>query len=81
MLRETGPVAAIFVGGMSGILTEYQMFRDMFPGRPTYALGRPGGAARMLAQKASSSLAGELLEGDIYPALLRRILADVVESL
>jgi hypothetical protein len=81
MLTETDPSAAIFIGGMDGITDEYLLFRAMFRNRPWYALGRPGGVARELAITDSARLRGRLLDGDVYPSLMRIIVADILESL
>lgn len=78
MLVDTSPAAGIFVGGMEGIRDEFLLFRDLFPTRPVYALGRPGGEARALASSSRSPIATELLDGDVYPALFRRVLEDLV---
>jgi hypothetical protein len=81
MLRETDPAAAIFIGGMDGISIEHDMFRELHPRRPVYALGPPGGEARSLAETADSPLNRELMTMDVYPAVLRRIVADISRSL
>jgi hypothetical protein len=80
MLSETDPAAAIFVGGMGGISDEFSMFREVFPDRPVYPVGRPGGEARVLANRTELRVPRQL-DGDVYPALFRRIVADIVESL
>jgi hypothetical protein len=84
MLRETKPVAAIFIGGMEGIHDEAATFRRICEGRPLYFIGAPGGAARELAQKepaeftAASGLSpSELLTARTYPALVQRIVLDI----
>lgn len=77
MLRDTDPIAAIFVGGMQGILDEHKLFTEMYPDRPTYALGRPGGEARTLADAAHGELAAELREGNVYATLFRHVIADL----
>lgn len=44
--------AAVFVGGMAGLFEEHQVFRKLHGEEATIvALGAPGGAARMLAEK------------------------------
>lgn len=79
MLTETEPIAAIFIGGMAGIPDEHQRFNDLRPGRPTYPLGYPGGAARDLAQASDSLLRDLLLDGTIYPAVGRHIVEDIAQ--
>jgi hypothetical protein len=81
MLHDTNPAAAVFIGGMDGIRTEFEHFVEMFPERPAYPLGGPGGEARHLAPLTSPSLATLLSSGDVYPAIFRRVLADLVARL
>lgn len=46
----TGPFeAAVFIGGMEGVLDEYQMFRHLHPFAKVLAISSPGGAAARLA--------------------------------
>ncbi len=77
MLSDTQPIAACFVGGMQGVDTEYRLFRDMFPERPTYPVGRPGGEARVLLHGHDARLTSRLATDDTYPALWRAVLRDV----
>ena len=81
MLEETQPVAACFVGGMEGIQTEYLLFRSMFPGRPTYPVGRPGGEALRLFGQEDFPLRERLLSDEVYPALWRAVVVNLVERM
>lgn len=81
MLTDEAPIAAVFVGGMAGIPDEHQLFEDLRESAPTYALGHPGGAARTLVGSSPEELREELADGDIYPAVARRILDDLVGRL
>jgi hypothetical protein len=81
MLTEMVPVAAVFVGGMAGIPDEHELFTSLRPGAPTYALGRPGGAAKELIDMSPAELRVDLAEGDVYPAVARRIVDDLVRAL
>lgn len=51
MLKESIFEAAVFIGGMSGIKEEYEIFREMWPKATVIALDAPGGAARDLPNK------------------------------
>lgn len=75
MLRETNPAAAVFVGGMDGILEEFALFTEQFPGRPTYPVSRPGGEARHLFEGAEDRQ--DFLAGDVYPTIWRAVLDDL----
>ncbi len=68
MFSKERPDAAVFVGGMEGITDEFDLFAQVLPGRPRYALASPGGAARDLP---------DALDGVVYPTLARTILAAV----
>ena len=44
--------AAVFIGGMEGLIEEYELFRERHPAAKTIAVGVAGGAARRLSQTA-----------------------------
>ena len=80
MLTETRPDAAVFVGGMHGIPDEYALVSELRPECPRYAIGHPGGAARVLVdQQPPSAIRDRLLRGTIYPALWRTVLDGLEE--
>ena len=45
--------AAVFLGGMEGVETEYDLFRRLHPNRPAYPVASTGAAARILSEKYS----------------------------
>jgi hypothetical protein len=79
MLASSQPVASCFVGGMLGIIREHRMFRAMFPGRPSYAVGYPGGVARALTRRNDAVLNAFLESGNRYPSLWRAVVSDLEE--
>ncbi len=50
MLSRPDLEAAVFIGGMEGILAEHALFRESHPSAKMLAVPSPGGAARDLAQ-------------------------------
>ncbi len=52
MLGFVAPAGAIFVGGMSGIKTEYELVGRIRPGVPRIPIAGPGGAAARLPSTA-----------------------------
>lgn len=80
MLTETEPAAACFLGGMDGIPTEFAMYTGLFPSRPIYALGRPGGEAAELVDRVRSPLRPRLRTGGTYPALWRKVMEEIEQS-
>jgi hypothetical protein len=81
MLSESKPAAAAFVGGMEGISDEFGLFKRLFPHAPTYAAGRPGGEATALVEASPDALREELAESAVYPAVWRRVAADLQERI
>jgi len=83
MLRRNRPVAAIFIGGMEGVMEEASLFREVFPNHPMYFIAGPGGAASMagsdyrLRLVAPSWLKKEDLGSRAYPPLMQRIMLDM----
>jgi hypothetical protein len=51
MLSRKDLSAAVFIGGMGGILVEHEMFSQYHPNAKVLAVGSPGGAAKELATK------------------------------
>lgn len=51
MIRESRPVAMIAIGGMEGTQEEAEIFAELLPGHPIYALSTTGGAARLIAER------------------------------
>ena len=76
MLKESKPVAAVFIGGMEGISDEYNLFHKLYPASPAYALKRPGGEARTIVDE----LPDKLAESDIYSTVARYVVDDIASK-
>ena len=48
MFRRYVYSAAVFIGGMEGVVHEYELFGEMCPGAKRVCLASPGGVSRML---------------------------------
>ncbi|HWV46631.1 MAG TPA: hypothetical protein VN039_11530 [Nitrospira sp.] len=77
MLVETDPWAAAFIGGMVGIEDEFARFAELFPGRPMYAVRRPGGEASCLSSKHHLPGLDDADQAVSYPTLWNRFLDGV----
>jgi hypothetical protein len=89
MLSQPRLVAAVFIGGMEGIVAEAAMFAELNPGRPRYFIGAPGGAAREVARsevrmanraskgRGAISWLRELATSREYPLLMQQIVRDI----
>ena len=75
--------AAIFIGGMDGVLDEAALFRGAQPTRPCYALGSTGAAAEELLDTSPGQYCGRGLPPELlqargsYPLLYKRIFDDI----
>ncbi|PSH05208.1 MAG: hypothetical protein CXZ00_03385 [Acidobacteria bacterium] len=65
--------AAVFIGGMEGILAEYQLFTEFHPSAKVLAVAAPGGAARELAARLRSSSSEQLESVDFAQMFWREL--------
>lgn len=72
MLTHCEYDAAFFIGGMEGVIEEFELFRALRPKVPVYPIASTGGAALDLYKRGEwdNSLMNELT----YPTLFRRLL-------
>lgn len=72
MLSRDDLVAAVFIGGMEGVVEEYRMFRELHPQAMVLAVPAPGGAARELVSRDPSMPAASDDDDIDFAALFRR---------
>ncbi len=72
MMQETQPVGAFFVGGMEGIVDEWDLVNHYRPGILRFPIGRPGGATRDLLHRTAElgPLTDEFATSEHYPVLI-----------
>jgi hypothetical protein len=77
MLGSERLSAGVFVGGMEGVLEEYELLAEVQPEAPRLRLRAPGGAARRLPIGDDAVALGlaERLGSPQYPALAREIVS------
>lgn len=80
MLRETDPQGAVFVGGMEGIRSEFDMFSTLHHDRPMLAVRRPGGEAATLISSEMQSALLDLDQELTYPSLWREYFSFLTSS-
>lgn len=78
MLCDEPVSAAVFIGGMDGIKVERDLFEQLLPDRPWYAIKQPGGCAADMKTPCDSSLQKLLMRSHTYPTVARAIVADIV---
>jgi SLOG cluster3 family len=64
MLSRHDLVAAVFIGGMEGVLEEHTLFTEFHPSAKILAVPAPGGAARQLAESLGDTDEPELQNVD-----------------
>lgn len=72
MLTHCNYDAAFFIGGMEGVIEEFDLLRDLQPHVPLYPIASTGGAALQLYERSAESNA-DLLDELTYPTLFRNI--------
>ena len=73
MLSRDDLTAAVFIGGMEGVLAEHQLFTELHPSARVLAVPSPGGAARELAYKLGSSTQQHLESVDFADMFWREL--------
>jgi hypothetical protein len=73
MLARDDLYAAVFIGGMEGILAEYQLFTEFHPSAKVLAVPAPGGAARELAVRLRNFSAEQLESVDFAQMFWREL--------
>lgn len=72
MLTHTRYDAAFFIGGMEGVIDEYEMLGALQPKTPRYPIASTGGASLLLHGKEGHG--SELLRNLTYPTLFRNLI-------
>lgn len=73
MLARDDLYAAVFIGGMEGILAEHQLFTEFHPSAKVLAVPAPGGAARELAVRLRNFSAEQLESVDFAQMFWREL--------
>ena len=75
MLSHSNIGALVLIGGDTGLIEEFELFRTMLPGRPIFPIGFPGGAARDIAPvRVDHDLQAALVGSRNYLFLCSRIM-------
>jgi hypothetical protein len=75
MLREKDITCGIFIGGMDGVITEFDMFREILPKASFFPIASTGAAAKIIYDR--HKWQDDLLKRELtYPTLFRRILPE-----
>lgn len=82
MLGSIRPSAAVFVGGMEGVLREYEHCEKLLPQTPKIPIAGPGGAAAQLslADARQLDVDEELIRSECYPFVAARVIEAIASS-
>lgn len=77
MMRDTPFDAGVFIGGMEGVLDEYELFGAAYPKAPRWPIASTGAAALEIFKRESQKtpLRDKLLREMTYPTLFRELMA------
>ena len=74
MIGDHDYAAAVFIGGMEGILEEYKIFKEFHPLVPCLPIASTGAAARILYDEHSDEFDIRLLTELSYTSLFKELL-------
>lgn len=73
-------VAGVFVGGMEGVLEEFELFQELQPCVPRVSFVGPGGAAAKLPLEEGRNILGKHVESRRYPFLASVLVRRLAET-
>jgi len=85
MVQSAHLVGSIFIGGMEGVEEESRLFAQHQRGKPCYAIGSTGSAAKDLLSRSPADFRGnnqsihasELMTLESYPLVMKHLFADL----
>lgn len=75
-----GVDALVCIGGMEGVEKEFDMFREIHPGKPVFLLASTGGASKILADRFSGLNSIKVIDAIDYQKLTREKARGVEED-
>lgn len=78
MIENNDFSAGIFIGGMKGVIEEFEMFRKIHPKSIVLPIASTGAAAKIIFDEMKPQLNSRLLNDYAYMALFRDLLADYI---
>jgi hypothetical protein len=77
MIGETPFDAGVFIGGMEGVLEEFELFRNMHPNAHVWPIASTGAAARSVFERTASQRPELFVNEMTYPKLFRTLLSEI----
>jgi hypothetical protein len=78
MIRNNNFKAAIFIGGMEGVIDEYELFSQVHPKAKLLPVASTGAGSRRIFEKKQNYYDQRLLKDFAYMALFRDLLSELI---
>ena len=78
MIKDNDFKAGVFIGGMEGVLEEYELFKQFHPTVKVFPIASTGGASKILYQKLNPRLDTRLISDYAYVPLFRDLFANIL---
>jgi len=78
MFNDNKFKAGIFIGGMEGVETEYEMFKSIHPDAKTFPVASTGAAAKFLYESMNEKPDERLVSDYAYMALFRSLFETII---
>lgn len=79
MFLENDFSAAVFIGGMRGVIEEYQMFKEYHPNALTIPLASTGAAAKIIYNEFQDNKIERMVGDYAYMSLFRDLLTNFIQ--
>lgn len=79
MFTENQFKAGIFIGGMEGVETEYDMFRSFHPEAQVFPIASTGAAAKLIYENSDMQFDQRLIDDYAYMALFRSLFEKIID--
>lgn len=80
LMKNNDFKAAIFIGGMEGVLEEYELYKSFHPDSLILPIASTGGASVTLYEKTKPALNNRLLNDYAYMSLFRDLLQPILNT-
>lgn len=77
MIKDNQFDAGVFIGGMEGVLEEFELFKRAHPGTPVWPIASTGAAAKSVFEMTSSQRPELFAREMTYPKLFRTLLSEI----
>lgn len=77
MISDTAFDAGVFIGGMDGVLQEFELFKERHPRASIWPIASTGAAARSVFERTASERPELFMNEMTYPKLFRTLMSEL----